>query len=387
MPGKLRSLLLVIAAIAVGWIGWIGHPLAFAFAVPFPALWAAAQSRWTAAAVSGGYFLAASRGLPLGVANFYETDMWLGLMLWLVAAAGFVVVHAFLWTASPGWRRSVQFLIAMILMAVPPLGIVGWAHPVTAAGALFPRWGWVGVAATIAILLAMTTRWVWLGSGIATAAFVISAATYAPVQPLPGWRGLNTTMGGSSVVAPFLDPHKQKGLLDQVQEAVRGGPRVIVLPESAAGIWTPTTARLWRDAAGGATLLVGATHLKPNGYDNAMVAATAEDDEDVYRQRMPIPISMWRPWAGWFGQTAGASASFVGDPVVTVADKRAAVLICYEQLLIWPVLQSLWYDPDVLVVVGNGWWTERTSIIPIQQATVESWARLFGVPVVSAFNR
>lgn len=387
MPGKVRSSLLVIAAIAVGWIGWIGHPLAFGIAVLFPALWAASHNRWTAAAVSAGYFLAASRGLPIGVANFYETDMWLGLLLWLLAAAGFVFVYTALWTPQYGWCRSIRFLTAMMVMAVPPFGIVGWAHPITATGALLPGWGWLGLAATIAILVAMTTRWVWLGGAVAAITFVFSAATYVPVQPLPGWRGLDTNVGGSSVVSPFLDTDKQQELPDQVKAAARDGARVIVLPESAAGIWTPTTARLWRSAAGEATVLVGATHLKPDGYDNVMVAVTADGDQIAYRQRMPIPISMWRPWAGWFGQAAGASASFVGNLVVVVADKRVAVLICYEQLLIWPVLQSFLHTSEILVATGNGWWTEGTNIIPIQKATVEAWARLFGVPVVSAFNR
>lgn len=223
MPAKMCSPLLIIAAVIVGWIGWIGHPLAFAIAVLFPALWAASPDRWTAAVVSAGYFLVASRGLPVGAANFYETDMWLGLVLGLVAAAGFVFVHALLWTADDGWRRPIRFLIAMALMVVPPFGIVGWAHPITAAGALFPGWGWVGIAATVAILLAMTTRWAWLASGIAATAFGVSVATYAPVRQPPGWRGMDTASGGSAVVSPFLDPEKQQELLGQVRAAALEG--------------------------------------------------------------------------------------------------------------------------------------------------------------------
>ncbi len=382
-----KSLMLVVASIAVGWIGWIGHPLAFALAILFPMLWAASPNRRTAVAVSGGYFLAASRGLPMGVANFYDTDMWLGLLLWFGAAAGFVAVHSALWTAEQGWQRPARYLAVMILMAVPPFGIVGWAHPVTAAGALFPGWGWTGLAATLAILLAMTTRWAWAGSIVAALAFIVSAATYV-TSPLPtGWRGLGTEVGGSAVTASFLDPQKQQQVLGEVRQAVENGADVVVLPESAAGIWTPTAAQLWREAAGNATLLLGATHLKPDGYDNVMISVTAKDDEIVYRQRMPIPVSMWRPWAKWIGRPGGASASFIKNPVVNVAGRRIAILICYEQLLIWPVLQSLLNEPDVLVATGNGWWTGRTSIIDIQKSTVEAWARLFGVPLVTAFNR
>ena len=40
----------------------------------------------------------------------------------------------------------------------------------------------------------------------------------------------------------------------------------------------------------------------------------------------------------------------------------------------------------VIVATGNGWWTANTNIVAIQQAATEAWARLFGIPVVLAFN-
>lgn len=382
-----KRLFLIVTAVTIGWTGWTGHPLAFAIAILLPALWAASPNRWTVTGMSGGYFLAASRGLPIGAANFYETDMWLGLLLWFGAAVGFVVVHAVLWTAANGWQRPVRYLVVMLLMALPPFGIVGWAHPATAAGALFPGWGWAGLAATVALLLAMTTHWAWVGGAVAAAAFVMSSATYVTPPSPAGWRGLDTSVGGGAVTAAFLDPQKQRQVAAQIRQTVEGGAGVVVLPESAAGIWTPTTARLWREVAGEATLLTGAARLKSDGYDNVMISVTSVGDQIVYRQRMPIPVSMWRPWSRWIGPPTGASASFVKNPVVNVAGRRIAILICYEQLLIWPVLQSFLYEPDVLVGTGNGWWTGKTSIIDIQKSTVEAWARLFGVPLVTAFNR
>jgi hypothetical protein len=57
--------------------------------VLFPALWALSPSRLTALLVSAGYFLAASRGLPQGVANFYAADLWPGLLLWAAASLSF----------------------------------------------------------------------------------------------------------------------------------------------------------------------------------------------------------------------------------------------------------------------------------------------------------
>jgi apolipoprotein N-acyltransferase len=101
---------------------------------------------------------------------------------------------------------------------------------------------------------------------------------------------------------------------------------------------------------------------------------------------MPVPVSMWQPWLAWTGQGGGARASFFGNPVVEVAGRRVAPLICYEQLLVWPVLQSMLYSPDVVVAIGNDWWTADTSILAIQRASTQAWARLFGLPLVLAFN-
>jgi apolipoprotein N-acyltransferase len=101
---------------------------------------------------------------------------------------------------------------------------------------------------------------------------------------------------------------------------------------------------------------------------------------------MPVPGSMWQPWRPLLGQSGGARAHLFANPTVAVGNGRAAPLICYEQLIAWPVLQSMFHDPDVIVAVGNGWWTKGTSIVAIQRASTQAWARLFAKPVILSFN-
>lgn len=384
MTSEHRAIILVLAAVAVGWIGWIGHPLAFGVAVAFPALWARASSRISAAAVCAGYFLAASRGLPLGVANFYETDMWIGLLLWLLAAFGFVLVHTVLWTSRDGWQRPVRYLFAALVIAVPPFGIAGWAHPITAAGALFPGWGWAGLAATVVILIAVTTRFVAGACLVAVAAFVISVATFEPIPTPSGWVGMDTNVGGNAVVSQFQSADIQ---LQTIADARISGKEadIVVLPESAAGLWTPTVEHLWISNIGETSVLVGASVLRADGYDNVMIAGSGRASV-LYRQRMPVPIAMWRPWSNWLGQRAGVSAAPFDNPVVDYRGSKIAILICYEQLLVWPVLHSMANDPKILVATGNGWWTTGTSIVPIQRATMQAWSQLFVMPLVMAYN-
>lgn len=64
----------------------------------------------------------------------------------------------------------------------------------------------------------------------------------------------------------------------------------------------------------------------------------------------------------------------------------AAGLGGYEQLIVWPILQSMAHDPELIIAVGNGWWTAGTSIVGIQTASAAAWARLFDKPLVISFN-
>lgn len=373
--------MLAALAVAVGVICWSGNPLTLPLAISFPALWAFSPSRLIAAIVSAGYFLAASRSLPQGVVNFYGSGMGAGFALWLAASAGFVFVHAMLWTARPGWVRALRYAAAAILMSVPPFGIVGWAHPITAAGIVFPGWGWWGLAATAIGLLVMTTK-VWpIATLVLGGAFAWSAATWTAPNLPQGWVGVDAQFGGDRGEYAGFFQHRET--IATVKAAAAKGHKVVVLPESAAGMWTPTVERLWlRELEDiNVTVNLGAIVLDGQGYDNVMVEISGEGSRVLYRERMPVPVSMWQPWT-----SGGANALFFANPVVEFAGVRIAPLICYEQLIIWPVLQSMVYGPEVIVATGNGWWTGETNIVAIQKASAEAWASLFGLPLLMAFN-
>lgn len=387
IPERWRTICLVFAAVAVGWMGWSGEVLTLPLALLFPALWAWAPNRLTAAGASAGYFLAASRGLPEGIATFFGASVWAGILLWLVASLSFVLVHTALWTGRAGWRRAFRYLTAAVLMAVPPFGIVGWAQPITAAGVIFPGWGWPGLVATIAGLAVMVTRFWSLAAVIVLAAWVWSAVAWVDPPAQEHWQGIDTELGASLGSGSALDQHRR--LIGSVGMQAAQGANVLVLPESALGVLTPTVERFWADALSGLDVMViaGEVSIGPGGYDNTMVEINPSGLRVVYRSRMPVPVSMWQPWRAWFGESGGAGATFFADPVVEIAGHRVAPLICYEQLLVWPILQSAWHRPDTVVAIANGWWAAGTSIPAIQRAAVEAWARLFDLPIVTAFNR
>ncbi|EKF61618.1 conjugal transfer protein TraB [Agrobacterium albertimagni AOL15] len=385
----LRASSLLLGSVAAGWLGWSGDLLSLSLAAGFPLLWSHARTRAQALTVSATYFMSASRGLPQGVANYYASDIWPGLLLWLIASTGFVLVHTALWTDRSGWRKPLRFLIACVIMAVPPLGILGWAHPITAAGVLFPAWGWWGLLAMTLILLLMTMRH-WLIAVIVSAGFWLSSSAIATESAQPAlWHGIDLKMGVSLGRDQSLE--RQGALMAIIHRSVshHASRTVVVLPESALGFWTPAIARLWqRELSGTAiTVIAGTVVVDADGYDNVLVSLNASGSAIVYRQRMPVPGSMWQPWLKALGDRGGARAHFFANPVVDVDQTRIAPLMCYEQLIVWPVIQSMLHDPDLIVAPGNVWWTRGTSMMDIQRASAKAWARLFGKPLIMAFNQ
>lgn len=377
---------LVPLAVVVGAVGWSGQALLLPAATFFPLLWARSPTRIAAALVAAGYFLAASRGLPSGVAQFFAADLWVGLCFWIVAALSFVAVHAVLWTARRGWAMPARYFMVLVLTAFPPLGITGWAHPLTAAGILFPGWGWWGLVALTAGLIGLVTR---IGPAIAitlSGLWLWSAASGTNQILLEGWRGVDLEMGASLGRDQSLQ--RQRDLVTAVRHIAGTREIVVVLPESTLGFWTPTLERFWRNELQGTHVIVvaGAAVVDAVGYDNVMVAINAQGGRVLYHERMPVPVSMWRPWERWTGETGGAHASFFANPVVELAGRKIAPLICYEQLVLWPILHSMLHRPDAIVLIGNGWWTMGGNIIAIQRASAKAWSALFGVPIVISFN-
>ncbi|MCJ8521172.1 hypothetical protein ABID21_004187 [Pseudorhizobium tarimense] len=380
----LRTALLVTASGMTGWIGWSGHVLLLPTAAAFPGFWSLARTRWQALAVSAAYFLSASRGLPQGVANFYGSEIWPGILLWAIASTAFVALHAMLWADHDGLGRCLRYMILLIATALPPFGITGWAHPITAAGVLFAAWGWCGLVAMAAALGVMTTRHRAFAAIAMIGMWIWSAANWTTPKLPSSWEGVDLHLGAS--LGRDLSLQRQEELID----IVRGyrPASTIVLPESALGFWTPTVAQLWHITlvGTGITVIAGAAVIDETGYDNVLVKISPEGNEVLYRERMPVPGSMWQPWRGGTGQDGGARAHFFANPVVPVGDVMIAPLICYEMIVVWPILQSVFNRPDAIVAVGNGWWTTGTSIIGIQAASIEAWARLFDLPLVISFN-
>ena len=377
-----RALCLILAAAALGFFAWAGPASAVALALAMPALWACAGSRATAGATVLAYQLAATRSAPISFANFYGSFVGIGVLLWLASAIVIAAVWFAFWSAS---RRRRLFLIpfAAIATAVPPIGIVGWVHPLTAAGFLFPGTSWLGLLAAALLMTALAgIPWRYLPAACG-ALFVWAAFLAAPPSGVPGWTGIDTKQPFGRGGADFQRDYFRQVALGSLARNKHAA--VVIFPESAAGFWSSATANLWARellTCPDRLVLLGAEVPDQDGRStNALVVVSATTAETVYRQRMPVPLSMWRPWS-----SSGTRAFWFQNPVVTIAGKRAAVFICYEQLIPWTVLHSLSRRPEVLIACSNDWWCPNSTIPAIQLNSVAAWARLFAVPCVTSTN-
>ena len=102
-----------------------------------------------------------------------------------------------------------------------------------------------------------------------------------------------------------------------------------------------------------------------------------------YVQRVPVPLGMWH-----IGQPTSGFPPMLSYPSgIRIWNRRAAVMICWEQLLVWPAVQSLASHPSFLLAPSNLYWASGTPIPAIQHISAQDWADLWGIPLYEATNR
>jgi apolipoprotein N-acyltransferase len=376
----LTSLRIATAAL-IGLVAWHGTLWTIPLSLIAPCLVALQPRRLAAAGTSFAYYAAASIPMIAVVRAYWPSLRWEAIFPWLAASA-ILSLPGFLGWTSRASRRPWAIAGAIALAAVPPLCIVGWASPLMSAGVLFPDAGWAGIFAALvlpSLLVSERARVPALITAIFAA--VVCNIESKPVAAPRGWVAVTTSI------------HRQQPADDLAEYAIEDGLQNIaahaqhpflVFPEGAVRRWTVATDEFWAGAIAGSgkTLLVGAGLPVPGTrvYNNSMVIRT-EHGRAAVHQRIPVPGGMWNPF-----RQDGFAMNLLDSGTADIGGKRVAVLICYEQLLVWPMLRSAVERPTVLVAASNEAWTTNTRIPAIQHACVRAWARLFGLPLISAIN-
>jgi hypothetical protein len=217
-------------------------------------------------------------------------------------------------------------------------------------------------------------------------------------------------------------------------KATAASARVIIFPEAVVPRWSDATAAFWHESldrcrARGQILVVGAgltaqsesepedrerlralqsydfgAALDVKGIDKQSVPGIESPvtpnvlsrplperienaalilgiESATFYQRVPVPIGMWRPFS-----KDSVPLRLWAPGVLAIDHQRTALLICYEQMLVFPVLASMLRHPSVIVGLSNTFWFDGTTVPRYQATALRAWAKLFHLPLFSAVN-
>jgi predicted amidohydrolase len=230
---------------------------------------------------------------------------------------------------------------------------------------------------TVSLLAPDQKSWpVW--SSALVLASVLACQNYEPAK-LVNWAGVSTPYGALG----HRSPTEQYDIAaDAWHRALATDADVVLFPEGLGGTWTPSSANLWaleaeeRDAL----WIVGAMRRDREGQRNG-VGVVGDGEPYFWPQRLPAPIGMWAPWAAWH-----VKSDLLRPSVQVIQGRRAALLMCFEQFVGWPPLQSALEGAEVALAPANLWFARGTNLNAVREVTLQSWARLMGWTVVEAIN-
>ncbi len=409
------------ACLAIGIAFSTAHPAGIVLSIAAPALALLQPTRPSAYAAAVSYYGGALWSIVPGAGNFFGAHVSLfgALCLWFVATLLLAIPWFLVWTKNGRkvlWRAPA----GLMLSVAPPLGLIGWASPLTSAGFLFPGTSWFGLVGCAFATGALALRPKVAIAVVTSLAISLNLFISTGDAPSPrGWQGVNTNLGASSDERSSALAEFETAEFIQHQ-ALASNARVIIFPEAVISSWTAATDAFWDDTltrlqSAGKTIIVGVKVIEaqprsafsadefalsvailksPDAIRRPVLPAPAEEPpayrnvlvirghhNGMFDQRIPVPISMWMP----FGRT-GVQLHLTGPGILQLEGQRAAVLICYEQLLTWPILTSLLEHPTIIMAVANDYWAHGTTIPRFQLNAVRAWARLMSLPYVSATN-
>lgn len=374
------------AGALIGFAAWGHAPVFAAGSILILILYFQAQTRLNFFVAVFAYYLAASRGLLTGTITYYDNHVLYGFAIWIGAALIISLAWVLFWSNSPK-KKPLVFILAVLFVIVPPIGLIGWANPLLAAGLFFPGWGFFGIAALIGSIIAIeifAARNRWIVSSLAVATAMMFNYNFAPVKD-------STFTAAQTKFGKLYDEKKRDFMLDYQSQigflsiANSSKNKAVILPESALGWWTPNNMMIWADLKSDKTVYGGASLQKENSLlnDNVLMQITAGGYKVLYRQRVPVLVEMWRPWE----DTGTKAYLFKQKPVVSIDGMgKVGVLICYEQLLYYTLMETMAYKPERIIAISNLWWAKETSIKEIEIASLELTSSLFNVPLSLSMN-
>lgn len=298
--------------------------------------------------------------------------------------------NAIPWLIISGAKRLrlITSITACLIAILPPFGTISAPNPYMAAGYLFPNTGIIGLLLIASIIILPyqfkgNMRKFFFGVIIVISA--ISNLAYTEPLPPNDWVALKTTFH-DHYSDPIQERNKRsRALIAQITSELDKGQKVIIAPESVLGLRTPglepqlslIEARARRNQA---IVLVGVIEGEKGDYENSLLILGEKSDR--YQARQPVPFIMWNLWQG-----NGFKSHWLESGVRDIAGKRAAMLICWEEWVPWPMLISSFHKPEIIISASNhGWARKGNDMWQRQIISANAISRLYGLPMVRTIN-
>ena len=383
---NLRTALLFAAAFVFGAVGWCGKPSLNFLALLYPFVYLQSRRRLDGLS-SALYYAGATWSVIPGSESFFGTggNLLLPLLIWIAL----LLLSVAPWIALYNRRfLPMATVAAIITLSVPPLSLVTVAHPLITVGQWFPGTRWFGLCLPLVLILVYRRLGIPFTLAVLVGASLVAHARFHGPPQDPRIVAVNTRFGGPAT-RDILGATLQSQETAMQRIALTHPDKLILFPESIIPTWTPTHDERWAATfaqlqARHTGLLIGTTIPVANTQANRNVLLSLGYTERLsYVQRVPVPLGMWR-----FGDEHNGFPLMLRYPAtIRIWDRRAGVLICYEQLLVWPALQTLSRNPDMLLAPSNLYWASGTIIPSVQHISAQDWADLWAIPLYEASNR
>ena len=380
------TVVLWAASAASGAIAWSGRFECLPVALGVLLCWRWSRSSREAFGVGLAYYGAASVGLLKGASVFFgNATGWssAGVFVWAGVSVLLAAPWALLWSpsfATSVSSRVIRGLLLGLVLLLPPVGFLSGVNPWVGGAAMMPGLGIFGLLVVTVCLLA-PDRKTWPGWASALVLVsVLACGSYEPAESM-NWAGISTRYGALG----HRSPTEQYDIAaDAWRRAAATDGEVVLFPEGVGGTWTAGTTSLWaleaEESERDPVWVVGAMQRDERDLRNG-VGVVGKDAPHFWPQRLPAPIGMWAPW-----DARHVKSDLFRSSVEVIQGRRAALLLCFEQFVGWPALQSALEGAEVVLAPANLWFARGTNLNAVREVTLQSWARLMGWTVVEAIN-
>ena len=386
LTDNVNSILLFAISTVIGGLGWSGNSTLHFLALLYPFVYMHSRRRLdTLCALF--YYASATWSVIPGAQSFFRAGHYfvLPFAIWL----GLAILGAAPWILFFSRRfLPVSTIASLVVIALPPLSLVTVAHPLIATGSWFPGTRWFGLGLVIVLIAAYKRFGASMTIGVLIAASIATHVRFHRPVPDPHILAVNTHFSGRTTHDALESRlENQEQTIQQI--ALAHPDTLLVFPESVIPSWNGMHEARWASVFAQLKeqrtgLLIGITIPIPNTEANRNVLLSRGYTERLsYVQRVPVPLGMWR-----IGDLRrGFPLMLRFPPTIRVWNRRAGILVCYEQLTFWPAIETLAHNPDMLLAPSNVYWAANTPIPAIQHIAAQDWTDLWAIPLYEASNR